>query len=109
MDLISFDDFKKVSMKIGKVLEVADHPNADKLYVLKVDIGGEVRTVVAGIKKYYPDKDLLVGKNVVVVVNLSPREIRGIKSEGMLLASSNNDELTLLTTDKNIPAGSIVS
>ncbi len=110
MEPISFDDFKRVSLKVGKILEVTDHPNADKLYLMKVDIGNnEVRTIVAGIKEYYKDKNSLIGKNVVVVSNLTYREIRGIKSEGMLLASSNNNELTLITTDRDISAGSIVS
>lgn len=110
MESINFEDFKKVLLKVGTILDVSDHPNADKLYVIKVGIGNnETRTIVAGIKEYYKDKNSLIGKNVIVVSNLNYREIRGIKSEGMLLASSNNNELTLITTDRNIPAGSIVS
>lgn len=110
MNLISFEDFKKVVLKVGKILEVEEHPKADKLYIIKVDIGNnEIRTIVAGIKEHYKDKNYLIGKNVVVVSNLSPREIRGVKSEGMLLASFDNNGLTLITTDKDISPGCVVS
>jgi len=84
-----------LDLKVGKVLEVEDHPNADKLYVLKVDIGTEQRTLVAGLKEYYSKEELL-GKPIVVVCNLKPAKLRGIKSEGMLLAADDGSTVSLL-------------
>lgn len=109
---ITFDDFLKMDLRIGKVLEVAEHPNADKLLVLQVDLGNEKRQLVAGLKPYM-SAEALVGKNIVVVANLEPRKMRGIESQGMLLAASSgeNDNRTVivLTTDGDVPPGSIVS
>lgn len=106
---ISYDDFVKVDMVVGKVLEASDHPDADKLYVFKVDIGEEKpRTIVSGIKKWYKANDL-VGKNVIVVKNLAPRKMRGIESQGMMLAADFDDDLTMLTTLKDMKPGSKVS
>jgi methionyl-tRNA synthetase len=105
---VSFDDFKKLDLRIGKVLEVQDHPDADKLYVLTVDIGDETRTLVAGIKPWY-SKEELVGKNVVILVNLEPKEIRGIESKGMLLATLQDDNLSIISTDKDMSPGSKIS
>ena len=106
---ISFEDFTKVDMVVGKVLEASDHPNADKLYVFKVDIGEDKpRTIISGIKKWY-EKDDLVGKNVIVVKNLAPRKMRGIESQGMMLAADYGDELSMLTTLKDMKPGSKVS
>ena len=106
---ISFEDFTKVDMVVGKVLEASDHPDADKLYVFKVDIGEDKpRTIISGIKKWY-EKDDLVGKNVIVVKNLAPRKMRGIESQGMMLAADYGDELSMLTTLKDMKPGSKVS
>lgn len=104
---IKFNDFKNIELKVGKVLEVNDHPNADKLYIIKVDTG-EKRTIVAGIKTSY-NKEELVGKKIIVVCNLEPREIRGIKSEGMLLAVDACDSTSLLTVDRDVKEGRRVS
>ena len=108
MENISFNDFKKMDVRVGKVLEVEDHPDADKLYVMSVDIGGETRKMVAGVKPWYAKEDL-VGRNVVVLVNLEPKEIRGVESRGMVLASLSGDDLAILTIDRDLPAGSPVS
>ena len=106
--MISFEDFSKVDLKIGKVLEVAEHPNADKLYVLKVDIGeGEVRQLVAGIREHYKPQDL-EAKSVVVVTNLEPKAVRGVESQGMLLAAQSVDRVVYLTPEKEMPPGSII-
>ena len=83
-DIITFEEFKKVDLRIGKILEVEDHPNADKLYILTVDIGQEKRKMVAGIKKWY-SKEELIGKEVVIVSNLEPKVIRGVESKGMII------------------------
>ncbi|MDD3296254.1 MAG: hypothetical protein PHU64_02720 [Candidatus Omnitrophica bacterium] len=103
--MVSFDDFSKLDLKIGKVIEVNPHPDAEKLYVLKVDIGEKVVTLVAGIKPFY-EQDSLLGKQVVVLANLEPKTLRGIVSEGMLLAARSKDDLGLLTCDKKVDPGS---
>lgn len=106
MSKIPFGEWSKLDIRIGEIKEVNDHPNADKLLVLKVDIGNETRTVVAGIKKYY-SKEELIGKKIVIFTNLEQKELRGIKSEGMILAAvtNNEDEVVLLTPEKDIENG----
>lgn len=108
--MISIDEFKKVELKAGKVQSCENHPNADKLYVLKVDVGGgEVRQLVAGIRPWYPDPQALVGRAVVVVTNLQPATLRGVESQGMLLAATAGDTVALLTVDRDVPPGSPIS
>jgi len=104
---IEFEDFMKVEMKTGKVTSVEDHPNADKLYVVTIEDGPDsTRTVCAGLKSHYKAEEL-VGKSVVFVANLKPRKLRGIMSEGMMLAAEDSEgKVTLLTTDSDIDAGS---
>ena len=108
--MISFDDFMKIDLRVGRVIEASDHPNADKLVVLKVDLGDEQRQLVAGLKGYYAT-DQLVGKNLVIVTNLAPRKMRGIDSQGMLLAAVTPDQsqVVVLTTESDIAPGSRVS
>ena len=112
---ITYDDFCKLDLRIGTIVEVAEHPNADRLTVLKVDLGDETRQIIAGIKSYYGPEALL-GKQIVVVTNLQPRKMRGLESNGMLLAASvtEDDELrdvVVLTTDpdRQVPPGAAVS
>ena len=106
---ISFEDFTKVEMVVGKILEAKEHPDADKLLVFTIDVGEEnPRTIISGIKKWYEPSDL-VDKNVIVVKNLAPRKMRGIESQGMILASDFEDDLSLLTTLKDMKPGSKVS
>ncbi len=109
-EIIQFEDFLKVKLRVGKVLEAHDHPNADKLIVLKVDLGDEQRQLCAGLRGHY-QADTLVGRNIVVVTNLAPRMMRGVESNGMLLAASTADHsrVILLTTEADIPPGSPVS
>ncbi len=103
--MINYEDFAKVELKVGKILEVADHPNADKLYVLKVDIGdGVVTQLVAGVKNYYKPEEL-IGKLVAVVANLEPKPLRGIDSNGMVLAANAGENLAIITLDREIPTG----
>jgi methionyl-tRNA synthetase len=102
------DDFKKVELKVGKIISVDDHPNADTLYVLRVDLGEDApRTLVAGLKGHYGEEEL-EGKLVPVVSNLEPAKLRGIQSEGMVLASQEGDKVVLLTMDDDIAPGSPV-
>ncbi len=105
--MIKLEDFKKLEIKIGKILEVNDHPNADKLYVVKVDLGDLQKQLVAGIKGSYA-KEALVGKQVVVLTNIEPATLRGVESQGMLLAASDETGIFVLTTDKPVKLGSIV-
>ncbi len=110
MEKISFQEWQKLDFRVAKILEVEDHPNADKLIVLKIDLGNEQRTIVAGIKSHYK-KDELIGKKIVVFTNLEPAMLRGIKSEGMLLAAvkGKDEEIVLITPEKDIEAGTKVS
>ncbi|MCM8817167.1 MAG: methionine--tRNA ligase subunit beta [Candidatus Omnitrophica bacterium] len=108
MEIISFDEFKKMDIRVGKILEVKDHPDADKLYVLTVDIGDEIRKIVAGIRPYY-QKEELTGKLIIVLTNLQPRTIRGIESKGMLLAGLDGNNLGVLTVDKDLRPGTKIS
>lgn len=105
---ITIDDFKKISLKVGKVVEATAHTNANKLLVLKVDIGGEVRQVVSGIKQWYAPEQL-VGKSVILVANLAPANLRGVESQGMVLAASSGDQVILLSPEKDAAPGSKVS
>lgn len=109
---ITYDDFVKLDLRIAKVLEVEDHPNADKLIVLKIDVGGEERQIIAGLKGYYTPEELL-GRQIVVIVNLAPRKMRGLESQGMLLAATpgegDSQQVVILTVEREVPAGSPVS
>lgn len=105
---ISYEDFSKLNLKIGKILSVKNHPNADKLYVLEVDLGlGDKRTIVAGLRNHYLPSQL-IGKKAVFVANLTPANLRGIESNGMILAAVNDDDshVTILTPDEDIDVGS---
>ena len=106
--MINFDDFLKLDLKVAKVIEVEEHPNADKLCVLKVDIGGEERQLVAGIKQFY-SPDELKDKLIVVLTNLEPKTIRGVESHGMLLAAKSESDLCLVVPQKAIREGSKIS
>ncbi len=105
--MITYDDFKKMELKTAKVVDVKDHPQADKLYILTIDLGTEKKDIVAGIKNFY-EPDALKGKNVVVVSNMETAVIRGVESSAMLLAASTKDTLSIITLDKEIPAGTAI-
>ena len=102
---ISIDDFAKVQLRVVKVLAAEPVPKTEKLLKLKVDLGNEQREIVSGIAKHYAPADL-IGKNVVMVINLKPAKIRGIVSHGMVLAASQGDDLKVLSVD--MPVGSVV-
>ena len=104
---ITIDDFSKVQLKVGKVLECSRMEKADKLLVFKIDMGTEVRQIVSGIAKYYAPEEL-VGKNVIVAANLKPVKLRGVLSEGMILSAEAGDNLSVLTTLSDVPGGSDV-
>ena len=105
---IEFDDFMKVQLKVGEIVEADKHPNADRLLALKVEVGEDrPRSIVAGIAAKYEPADL-VGKKIVIVANLKPRKLRGVMSEGMLLAATGSELEGLITTDPDVNAGSTV-
>ena len=107
-ELITIDDFAKVELKVGKIIDCQPHPKADRLLVSKIDIGEEVRTIVSGIRKFYNEKDL-IGKKVIVVTNLKPVNLRGVESNGMILAASDEENLSVLTVLNDVKEGSKVS
>lgn len=105
---ISYEDFDKIDLRVGKVLEAEKVPKADKLLKLTVDLGFEKRTILSGIAEYYKPEEL-VGKLVTVVANLAPRKIRGIESQGMLLMAGNDfGKLYSVGSEKDIEPGSVV-
>jgi methionyl-tRNA synthetase len=106
-NLISIEDFAKIQFRIAEVLEAEKVKGADKLLKLQIKIGDERRQIVAGIAKHYTPEQL-VGKKIVVVANLKPAKLRGIESQGMLLAASEGQNLTLITVDQDIESGAKV-
>ena len=106
--MVKFDEFKRLDLRIAKVVGVEEHPNADKLYIVTIDTGGEKKKVVAGIKEHYkPDE--VMGKSVAVITNLEPATIRGVESHGMILAAKDSKGLSVLTPDKDIETGSRIT
>lgn len=106
---IQFDDFAKLDLRVATIETAEPHPNADKLIVLKVDLGRETRQIIAGIRGYY-EPEQLVGKQIVIVANLAPRSMRGLESQGMLLAASSVDrsQVILVGPEQPIDPGSEV-
>jgi len=105
--MVNIEDFKKLELKVAKIKEVLDHPNADKLYIVIIDLGDKTKQIVAGIKNSYKKEDL-VGKQVVVVDNLEPALLRGIKSEAMLLAVQDAKGICIVTPEREVQLGTIV-
>ena len=109
--IIQYEDFAKVDLRVAKIMKVEEIENADKLWKLTVDLGKEFgkRTVCAGIKKYYSSNDLK-NKKIILVSNLQPRILRGIESQGMILAAVNKEEtkVVLISPEKDIEVGSKV-
>ncbi|MDP3732424.1 MAG: methionine--tRNA ligase subunit beta [Candidatus Omnitrophota bacterium] len=105
--MINIDDFRKIELKVAQIKEVQDHPNADKLYIIIIDLGDKTKQVVAGIKSSYT-KEELVGRQVVVVDNLEPAVLRGVESQGMLLAACDETGITIITPHREVKLGSIV-
>lgn len=105
--MISIEDFRKLELKIAEIKEVSEHPNADKLYVITLDLGDRTKQVVAGIRAAYQKEDL-IGKQVIVVDNLEPAVLRGIESQGMILAASDEDGVTIITPQRKVKLGSVV-
>lgn len=106
-DTVSINDFRKLDLRVAEVVRAQRVDGTDKLLQLQVDLGDEVRTIVAGIAQQYAPEDL-VGRKVVVIANLEPMKIRGIESRGMLLAAGDDVPLALVTLDRDAPPGTII-
>lgn len=107
-DIVSFEDFKKLELKIGKIKSVEEVEGLDKLYELEVDLGEDKpRTLLAGLKPFYEPYELM-GKSIVVVANLEPKEVRGVVSQGMLLAAEGKDNPVLVIPEEEVKPGSTV-
>jgi methionyl-tRNA synthetase len=105
---ISIDDFRRIELRVANITGAAPHPDADRLLVLQIDLGGETRQLVAGIRAHYAPEEL-VGKQIVVVANLAPATLRGVESQGMLLAASDSEgRLAFVTPHKPVSAGTAV-
>jgi methionyl-tRNA synthetase len=106
--MLTIDEFSRVELRVATITAAEAHPNADRLVVLKIDLGGEQRQLVAGIRKHY-EPESLVGKRIVVVANLQPATLRGVESQGMLLAASDDEgNLSLVTPEKPVANGARV-
>ena len=107
---INYDDFARLDLRVGTVLECIAHPNADKLLVLKVDLGAETRQICAGLRAHYQPEQL-IGRQIVVVANLAPRTMRGEVSQGMLLAATDTatGSVIFVSPSAAVAAGSKVS
>lgn len=107
---IEYADFAKLELRVATVLEATPHPNADKLLVLQVDLGGEKRQILAGLRAHYEPAALL-GRQIVIIANLAPRTMRGLESQGMLLAATDpaSGAVIALGVEKPVQPGSKVS
>jgi len=120
--MISFDEFLKIDLRVAKIIEAEKVEGSEKLLKLKIDLGQdpstgastelsrkssgqETRQIVAGIAKFYKPKDL-IGKEIIVVANLEPKVLRGLESQGMLLAAEEGEKISLLIPDKEVKPGS---
>ena len=106
--MVNFDDFKKLDLRIAKILKAEKIEGSNKLLKFQIDIGDEEKQLVAGLAKHYNPEDL-VGREIVVVVNLEPKKLMGVESQGMLLAASRDDDIVLLQPDREIEPGSKIS
>jgi len=106
--MVTIGEFRKLELKVATVKEANPHPNADKLLVLKIDPGSEERQIVAGIRGHYAPEEL-VGRQIVVVANLEPAKLRGVESQGMLLAATDEDRIVILTPEKKVAPGAKIS
>lgn len=111
--LVAYEDFAKLDLRIARVVAAAPHPNADRLIVLTLDVAGQQRQIIAGLRQFY-EPEAMVGKDIVIVANLAPRKMRGLESQGMLLAASRMEgeapaEVVVLIPERTLPSGSRVS
>lgn len=105
--MVTLEEFKKLELKVARIKEVNDHPNADRLYIITIDLGDKAKQIVAGIKNSYQKEELL-GRQVVVVDNLEPVVLRGVESQAMLLAASDEKGICIISPEREVQLGSIV-
>ena len=105
--MVTFEEFKKLEIKVAQIKEVKEHPNADKLYVITIDLGDKTKQIVAGIRGSYQPQDL-IGKQIAVVDNLEPAVLRGVESQAMLLAAQDEKGVSVLMPDRKMKLGSII-
>ncbi len=105
--MVNIQNFLEMELIVAQIIEAKEHPNADKLFVLKINTGKEEKQLVAGIRLAYKAEEL-VGKKIIVINNLEPAVIRGEESQGMLLAASGEGGPVLLSPEKDVPVGSRV-
>ena len=111
-DEIAFNDFTKLDLRVAVVKDCQPVKKADKLLQFTLDVGGEERTIVSGIRKFYDDPAALIGKKLVIIANLAPKKIRGIESRGMILTAATDDDsaLEVLSVENaEIPSGATIS
>ena len=106
--MINYEDFQKIDLRVARIIEAERLEGSDKLVKLQVDLGEEKRQIVAGIGKNYEPEDLL-NKEIIIVANLEPRTVFGVESQGMLLATKDENTLSLLQPDQDIDPGSTIS
>lgn len=106
--MISFSDFQKIELKVGRIVAAEKVENSEKLVKLEVDLGEEKRQLVAGIGKFYQPQEL-INKEIIVVANLEPKKLMGVESQGMLLAATGEGFISLLQPDKEVPPGTKIS
>jgi methionyl-tRNA synthetase len=108
---ITYDDFAKLELRVATIVECKPHPNADKLLVLQIALGTEQRQICAGLRQHIEDPQTTVGKQIIVVANLAPRQLRGEISQGMLLAATDVEtgKVIFVTPSAPVAAGSKVS
>ena len=107
MEIVKFEEWQKLDLRLAKVIAVEDVEGKEKLFKLQIDVGGQEKTLVAGLKHHYTREELL-GKTIVVVNNLKPALIAGVESQGMLLAVKATEGYGLLTADKTVKPGAKV-
>ena len=105
--MVSLEDFKKLELRVAEIESVAPHPNADRLYVLGIKVGEVRKQIVAGIRQHYTEEQLK-GKKIIVINNMEPAVIRGVESNGMLLAASEGESLTVVVPERPIADGAQV-
>ena len=104
---VNIQDSSEIDLRVAEIKAVEEHSDADKLLVLKIDAGDGEKQLVAGIKNHYSAEEL-VGKKIIIVNNLAPAVLRGVESQGMLLAARDGGKVVLLTTEKDVEPGSRV-
>ena len=106
--MVNYDDFKKLDLRVAKVIAAEEPEGSEKILRLTIDLGEEERQILAGIKSTYSPNDL-IGKEIIVIANLESKKIMGMESQGMLLAANTENGPILLVPDREVPPGSKIS